>query len=90
MVLVPRRHATAVINWLDAEVAPNQPYQVPDSERTAESRLNPYHVSVTAQIATWRGEGDAWRVVQSARKHHVEVTCLDPHIETVIGLKFGE
>jgi len=90
MIEIPRHRAHDVVRWLDLNVSANRPYAMPDAERTEESRLNPFHVSATAQIATWRGAEDAWEVVQSARKHHVTVTCQDPHIETVIGLKFSE
>ena len=90
MVLIPRHNATAVIDWLDAEVAPNQPYRVPDIERTPESRKNPYYVSTTAQIAEWRGADDLWRVRQSARNRMIEVTCSDPHFETVIALRWSQ
>jgi hypothetical protein len=90
VVLIPRHHAPALIAWLDREVSANRPYRMPESERTEESRLNPYHVSTTAQIATWRGEGDLWEVRQSSRKKDVEVTCQDPQIETLIALKFSD
>ena len=90
MILIPRHHATELIAWLDREVSANRPYRMPDSERTAESRMNPYHVSTTAQIAIWRGEGDLWEVRQSSRKKDVEVTCEDPQIETLIALKFSD
>ena len=90
MVLIARRHATAVIDWLDAEVAPNQPYRVPDIERTAESRKNPYYVSTTAQIAEWRGADDMWRVRQSARTRNIEVTCADPRLECYIALRWSQ
>ena len=89
VIEIPRRHATAVIEWLDREVSPNQSYRIPDSERTPESRLNPYSVSTTAQIAHWRGEGDLWRVKQSSRRRRIEVHCQDPRIETLIALKWG-
>jgi hypothetical protein len=79
-----------VVRWLDQHVSANRPYDMPDRERTEGSRFNPYHVSTTAQIATWRGEGDLWEVRQSSRKLTVEVTCQDPHIETLIGLKFSQ
>ena len=90
MVLIPRRHATAVIDWLDREVAPNQPYRVPDSERTADSRKNHYYVSATAQIAQWRGADDLWQVRQSARNHNIEVICSDPRLETIIALRWSQ
>jgi len=90
MVLIARRHATAVIDWLDAEVAPNQPYRVPDIERTSESRKNPYYVSTTAQIAEWRGAHDLWRVRQSARNRMIEVTCADPRLECYIALRWSQ
>ena len=62
MVLIPKHHATAVIDWLDAEVSPNQPYRVPDIERTEDSRRNPYHDNTTAQIAEWRqSTPDGWK-----------------------------
>jgi len=89
MIQVPRHQASAVIAWLDREVSANRPYRMPESERTEESRLNPYHVSTTAQIATWRGEGDLWEVRQSSRKKDIEVTCLDPQTEMLIALKFS-
>jgi hypothetical protein len=79
-----------LVRWLDREVSANRPYAMPDSERTAESRFNPYYVSATAQIAIWQGEGDLWKVRQSSRDRWVQVECQDPHIETVIGLRFGE
>ena len=90
MVLIPRHNATAVIDWLDAEVAPNQPYRVPDAERTPDSRRNPYYVSTTAQIAEWRGADDLWRVRQSARNRMIEVACRDPHLETIIALRWSQ
>jgi hypothetical protein len=90
MVLIARRHATAVIDWLDAEVSPNQPYRVPDIERTEDSRKNPYYVSTTAQIAEWRGVDDMWRVRQSARNRMIEVTCADPQLECYIALRWGQ
>jgi hypothetical protein len=89
VVLIPRHHASQLIAWLDQEVSANRPYRMPESERTAESRLNPYHVSATAQIAIWQGEGDLWRVRQSSRDRWLQVECQDPHLETVIGLRFG-
>jgi hypothetical protein len=90
VVLIPRHNASAVIDWLDAEVSPNQPYRVPDAERTVHSRRNPYYVSTTAQIAEWRGADDLWRVRQSARDRMIEVTCTDPHLETVIALRWSQ
>lgn len=90
MVLIPRHRAHDLVRWLDAVVSPNQPYTVPDTERTAESRFNPYYVSTTAQIAIWRGEGALWEVRQSSRDRWIEVTSRDPHWETVIGLRFAE
>ena len=89
MILIPKKNAPAVIEWLDREVSPNQSYQIPDSERTPESRLNPYSVSTTAQIAHWRGEGDLWRVKQSSRNRQIEVQCKYPRIETLIAVKWG-
>jgi hypothetical protein len=90
MVLIARRHATAVIDWLDAEVSPNQPYRVPDIERTEDSRKNPYYVSPTAQIAEWRGADDLWRVRQSARNRMIEVTCADTQLECYIALRWSQ
>lgn len=89
MVLIPRHNATAVIDWLDANIAPNQPYYVPDAERTEDSRKNPYSVSATAQIAHWRGTDDLWRVRQSARDRNIEVECQDPKLEILIAVKWG-
>ena len=89
MVVIPKRHARAVIEWLDANVAPNQPYQVPDSERTLDSRWNPYRVSVTAQIAYWQSEHQEWRVTQWGRRNRIEVRCQDPKTETLIAVKWG-
>lgn len=88
MVLIPKRHAQAVIEWLDANVAPNQPYQVPDSERTEYSRKNPYRVSVTAQIAYWQSENQEWRVTQWGRRNRIEVRCQDTALETLIAVKW--
>lgn len=90
MVLIPKRNATAVIDWLDTEVAPNQPGRVPERERTLESRMNPWSVSVTAQIAHWRGTDGSWQVRQSARDRYIQVTCTDPHVETVIALRWSQ
>ena len=90
MVLIPRHNATAVVDWLDREVSPNQSYRVPDAERTPDSRRNPYYVSTTAQIAEWRGADDLWRVRQSARDRMIEVTCTDPHLETIIALRWSQ
>ena len=90
MILIPRHNATAVIDWLDVEVSPNQPYRVPDIERTEHSRKNPYSVSTTAQIAYWRGADGLWQVRQSARDRHIQVTCRDPRLECYIALRWGE
>ena len=90
MVLIARRHATAVIDWLDSEVAPNQPYRVPDIERTEDSRKNPYYVSTTAQIAEWRGADDLWLVRQSARNRNIEVICADPRLECYIAMRWSQ
>ncbi len=89
MVLIPRRHASDVVTWLDANIAPNVPYRVPDSERTPDSRMNPYRVSVTAQIAYWQSEHQEWRVTQWGRRNRIEVQCQDPQIETLIAVKWG-
>ena len=89
MVLIPKRHASVVVTWLDANIAPNQPYQVPDSERTEDSRMNPYRVSVTAQIAYWQSEHQEWQVTQWGRRNRIEVRCQDPRIETLIAVKWG-
>jgi hypothetical protein len=89
MVLIPRHNATAVIDWLDANIAPNVPYRVPDIERTEDSRKNPYRVSATAQIAYWQSENREWQVTQWSRKRTIEVQCQDAQIETVIALKWG-
>ena len=90
MVLIARRHATVVIDWLDEEVSPNQPYRMPDAERTEDSRKNPYSVSATAQIAWWRGAGDLWQVRQSSRDRHIQVTCADPRLECYIALRWSQ
>ena len=90
MVLIPRHRAHDLVRWLDREVSANRPYAMPDRERTEESRFNPYYVSATAQIAIWQGEDDLWRVRQSSRDRWLQVECQDPHLETVIGLRFGE
>lgn len=90
MVLIPKHHARAVVDWLDAEVDRNFAYEVPDHERTDESRMNPYSVSVTAMIARWRGEHNLWHVTQSGRKGTIEVTCQDTNIETLIALRWSE
>jgi hypothetical protein len=90
MVLIPRHRAHDLVRWLDATVSPNCPYTMPDRERTAESRFNPYYVSATAQIAIWQGEGDLWKVRQSSRDRWVQVECQDSRWETLIGLRFGE
>ena len=90
MVLIPRHRASDLVRWLDREVSANRPYAMPDAERTEASRFNPYYVSATAQIAIWQGERDLWRVRQSSRDRWLQVECQDPHIETVIGLQFGE
>ena len=90
MVPIARRHATAVIAWLDSEVSPNQPYAIPHAERTPQSRLNPYSVSTTAQIAYWRGADDLWKVRQSSRDRHIQVTCADPRLECYIALRWNQ
>ena len=90
MVLIPKQNAARVIAWLHAQVSPNDPYAMPDSERTADSDMNPRHVSVTAQIATWQSlDPGAWRVTQSSRKQQVEVQCLDPRHETYIATRWS-
>ena len=90
MVLIPKRHASEVVTWLDANIAPNIPYRVPDTERTEDSRMNPYRVSVTAQIAYWQSENREWEVTQSGRKRMIEVRCQDPQIETLIAVKWSD
>ena len=90
MVLIPRHNASAVIDWLDANIAPNVPYRVPDIERTEDSRKNPYRVSATAQIAYWQSENKEWQVTQWGRKRTIEVQCQDAQIETLIALKWGD
>ena len=90
MILISRRHASAVIDWLDANVAPNEPYQVPDSERTEHSRKNPYRVSVTAQVAYWQSKNKEWHVKQWGRKNRIEVTCADPQLECYIALRWSQ
>jgi len=89
MVLILRRHASAVIDWLDANIAPNVPYRVPDIERTPDSRMNPYRVSVTAQVAYWQSEHQEWQVTQWSRRNRVEVRCQDPRIETYIATRWS-
>ena len=89
MVLILRRHASAVIDWLDANIAPNVPYRVPDIERTSDSRMNPYRVSVTAQVAYWQSEHQEWQVTQWSRRNRVEVRCQDPRIETYIATRWA-
>ena len=90
VIRVPKRHATAVIDWLDAEVSPNQPYRVPDTERPPHCRMNPYSVSTTAQIAYWRGAEDLWQVRQSSRDRYIQVTCSDPRLECYIALRWSQ
>lgn len=89
MVVIAKRHARAVIEWLDANVAPNHPYRVPDSEHAEDSRWNPYRVSVTAQIAYWQSENQEWRVTQWGRLGTVEVACQNPKIETYIATRWA-
>ena len=89
MIRIPRRHATAVIAWLDNMIAPNCPGVVPDAERTPESRRNPYRVSATAQIAYWQSQHQEWQVTQLGSRHHIVVHCQDPEIETLIALKWS-
>lgn len=89
MIKIPKRHATEVVAWLDAMVSPNISYRMPESERTDESRLNPYSVSSTAMTAHWRGQDDAWRVMQSARQRYIEIQCKDPRHELYIATKWS-
>jgi hypothetical protein len=89
MIRVPRHHARAVLHYLDASVGANQPYAVPEMERTDESRWNPYHVSATAQTAHWRSVDDSWRITQSSRWKYIEVECEDRHA-TIIALRWGD
>jgi len=89
-VLIPKQNAARVISWLHAQVSPNDPYPIPDSERTADSDMNPHHVSVTAQIATWQSlDPGQWRVTQWSRKQHVEIRCLDTRHETYIATRWS-
>lgn len=90
MIRIPKRNATPVIEWLDQNVSANRPGRIPDSERTAESRTNPWSVSVTSQTAYWRGENDLWKVTQWGRRAWIEVECLDPKIETLIALRWSQ
>ena len=94
MVLIPKQNAARVIAWLHAQVSPNDPYPISDSERTADSDMNPHHITVTAQnlaqIATWQSlDPGAWQITQSSRKQHVEVQCLDPRHETYIATRWS-
>ena len=90
VVLIPKQNAARVIAWLHATVSPNDPYPIPDSERTADSDMNPHHVSVTAQIATWKSlDPGQWRVTQWSRGRRVEVECLDPRYETYIATRWS-
>jgi len=90
VVLIPKQNAARVIAWLHAQVSPNDPYPIPDSERTADSDMNPRHVSVTAQIATWQSlDPGQWQVTQSSRKSVIEVRCLDPRHETYIAARWA-
>ena len=89
MVLVHKSRCSEVIEWLDQNVAKNLPYRVPDAERTDESRMNPYRVSVTARVAYWQGENAEWTVTQWGHKNRVEVKCEDPRNETLIAVKWA-
>ena len=88
MIRVPRHHASAVLQYLDANVGANQPRHIPEAERTDDSRWNPYHVSTTAQIARWRGADDSWHITQSSRRKYIEVECEDRYA-TIIALRWG-
>ena len=88
MIRVPRHHASAVLQYLDAMVAPNQPRHMPEEERSNDSRWNPYHVSTTAQIARWRGANDSWHITQASRWRHIDVECDDRHA-VIIALRWG-
>jgi hypothetical protein len=87
--MIPKKNSQAVLEYLDANVGANQPYDMPENERTEMSRFNPYHVSATAQIATWRGKDDAWSITQSSRKKHLVVECKDSKHETIIAIRWG-
>jgi hypothetical protein len=87
--MIPKKNSQAVLEYLDANVGTNQPYAVPENERTEMSRFNPYYVSTTAQIAKWRGKDDAWSITQSSRKKHLEVECKDSKHETIIAIRWG-
>jgi hypothetical protein len=90
VVLIPKQNAARVIAWLHATVSPNDPYPIPDAERTADSDMNPHHVSVTALIATWQSlDPGQWRVTQWSRGRRVEVECLDPRHETYIATRWS-
>ena len=89
MILVPKRYAVDIIDWLDRNVAANRPYAMPDKERTAESRLNPRHLSTTAMQATWKAEDGSWEVHQSARRSLLEIRCQDPALETYIATRWS-
>lgn len=88
MIRVPRHHASAVLQYLDAMVAPNQPRHMPEEERSNDSRWNPYHVNATAQIARWRGADDSWHITQASRWRHIDVECDDRHA-VIIALRWG-
>lgn len=87
--MIPKSHARFVLEYLDANVSANQPYAVPENERTEQSRFNPYYVSATAQIAKWQGADDAWSITQSSRQRYIEVKCKDSKYETIIAIRWG-
>jgi hypothetical protein len=87
--MIPKSHARFVLEYLDANVGANQPYAVPENERTEKSRFNPYYISATAQIAKWRGADDTWSITQSSRQRYIEVKCKDSKYETIIAIRWG-
>lgn len=82
-IKIPQRHREAVVQWLHDTVDPNIKYSEHDL------RLSPSYVSVTAQIAVWKGQDGLWEVEQRGRWHHIEVTMEDERMLLEIALKFS-
>jgi len=79
------------LRWLHENVASNQP-RLPDDRllKFDDIPVIPYHVSTTAQIATWQGYQRRWQVQQAVRLGNMlEVECQDPEIETYIATRWS-
>lgn len=75
---ISRRYDIAA--WLHANVETN------DNSTNRDDPLAPWHVSVTAQTATWRGINHKWILRTQRNRATVQA---DPDIELLLAVKFS-